>query len=118
MPVWDFIRKAKPKARPRPVPIIAGARATTDEGGVWHVPKRELAGVLGVLLGGRRLEIAPALPLAKVLAPELQTFSAKINVATGNMSFEAWREKDHDDLVLAVALALWMGEGQYPAFIR
>jgi hypothetical protein len=31
-------------------------------------------------------------------------------VATGHESPEAWRERDHDDLVLAVALAVWCGE--------
>jgi hypothetical protein len=40
----------------------------------------------------------------------LGTFKVKININTGNESFEAWRERDHDDLVLAVALACWFGE--------
>jgi hypothetical protein len=109
MAVFDFLRKARPRAVARAVLITAGARATQEDG-VWHVPKCELAGVLGVLLGGRRLEIAPALPLAKVLAGELGTFSAKANVVTGNISYEALRQRDHDDLVLAVAMAAWMGE--------
>ena len=34
----------------------------------------------------------------------------KINIATGHHSYEAWREGDHDDLVLAVAMACWCGE--------
>jgi hypothetical protein len=38
------------------------------------------------------------------------TFRIKMNVATGHESFGAWRERDHDDLVLAVALACWLGE--------
>jgi hypothetical protein len=80
------------------------------EDGSWSVPKRELAGVLQVLLGTRRLQVAPALPLALVLGKELATFTAKINVATGSESFEAWRTRDHDDLVLAVALACWYAE--------
>ena len=28
----------------------------------------------------------------------------------GHDSYEAWREKDHDDLVLATSLAVWMRE--------
>jgi hypothetical protein len=47
------------------------------------------------------------LPLAEVLGRELQQFRVKVNLATGNESFEAWRERDHDDLVLATALACW-----------
>jgi hypothetical protein len=38
------------------------------------------------------------------------TPEVKINIATGHDSYEAWREGDHDDLVLAVALACWTGE--------
>jgi hypothetical protein len=29
---------------------------------------------------------------------------------SGNEQFESWRERDHDDLVLAVALAVWAAE--------
>ena len=47
---------------------------------------------------------------AEVLVRELSTFRAKVNIATGNESFEAWRSRDHDDMVLAVALAAWLGE--------
>ena len=36
--------------------------------------------------------------------------NVKVNVATGNESFEAWRERDRDDLVLATALPLWYSE--------
>jgi hypothetical protein len=41
---------------------------------------------------------------------EFLTFRIKMNAATEHESFEAWRERDHDDLVLAVALACWLGE--------
>ncbi len=34
----------------------------------------------------------------------------KINISTAHDSYEAWREGDHDDLVLAVAMACWAGE--------
>jgi hypothetical protein len=40
---------------------------------------------------------------------ELGTFTVRIAEAS-NRPFEAWREKDHDDLVLAVALAFCAGE--------
>lgn len=99
-------------------PIFPGMAAVTITGGQqgsatpegFNVPKRELAGILQVLLQGRRLLVAQALPQAEQLRHELQNFRVKINVATGNESFEAWREKDHDDLVLAVAIAVWLGE--------
>jgi hypothetical protein len=57
-----------------------------------------------------QLKIAEALQLAPVLRRELLNFKVKITIATGHDSYEAWREGDHDDLVLAVALACWCGE--------
>jgi hypothetical protein len=30
-----------------------------------------------------------------------------VNISTAHDSYEAWREGDHDDLVLATALACW-----------
>jgi hypothetical protein len=111
--VYDELRRAGlPVSRLVPVTITAGAGlGTRPEGGHgWNVPKRTLASVLQAVLGTRRLKVAPSLPLASVLTRELETFSVKINLATGAESFEAWRERDHDDLVLAVALACWCGE--------
>jgi hypothetical protein len=58
---------------------------------------------------GRRLAIARELPEAAVLAKELLAFKVKITAA-GNETFESWRERDKDDLVLAVALACWWAE--------
>jgi hypothetical protein len=77
----------------------------------WSVPKRTLASTLTlqVLLGNRRLHVSPALAEAKTLVRELGSFSVKLSPA-GNESFEAWREADKDDLVLAVALAAWCAE--------
>jgi hypothetical protein len=40
---------------------------------------------------------------------ERGAFTVRITEA-GNESFEAWREKDHDDLVLADHKACWAGE--------
>jgi hypothetical protein len=44
------------------------------------------------------------------LVKELLNFRVKINISTAHDSYEAWREGDHDDLVLSVALACWAGE--------
>jgi hypothetical protein len=37
-------------------------------------------------------------------------FKVKIDPVTAHDSYSAWREQDHDDMVLAVALAAWYGE--------
>ena len=107
--VFEQLRRARPQANCIPVTITGGSKQTY-EGGCWNVPKRELAGILQVLLGSRRLQISPALALAKVLSKELASFKVKINIATGNEAYAAWREADHDDLVLATALPCWFSE--------
>jgi hypothetical protein len=35
------------------------------------------------------------------------TFRRKQNTVTAHISYGHWRESDHDDLVLAAALACW-----------
>jgi len=41
------------------------------------------------------------------------SFKVKINLKTAHDSYEAWREGQHDDLVLFVALAAWFAERRY-----
>ena len=92
-----------------PATITAGQTATTTNDGALHVPKKDLIAALQLLLQKRRLQIARALPFAETLVKELENFRVKITPA-GNEVFEAWREGQHDDLVLAVALAAWLAE--------
>jgi hypothetical protein len=70
------------------------------------VPKKDLVATLQTALGTRRLRIAEELPLAAVLMKELEMFRVKVT-ADRNETFGAWRERDHDDLVLAAAFAVW-----------
>jgi hypothetical protein len=74
------------------------------------VPKRDLVAAVQVLLQNGRLKIAPELELAPVLKKELLNFRVKIDPKTAHDSYEHWREGDHDDLVLATALACWYSE--------
>jgi hypothetical protein len=92
-----------------PVLIGSGHAVRRDDDLVWHVAKVQLVSVLQALLSSRRLKIANELPEAEMLVAELKAFSAKITLA-GNETYEAWRERDHDDMVLAVAMALWLAE--------
>lgn len=83
----------------------------------WRVPKRDLVACVQVLMQNRRLQIAPG-PLADVLAAELANFKIKIDPVTAHDSYSAWREAEHDDLVLSVALALWWAQcGPKPQII-
>jgi hypothetical protein len=86
---------------------IHGGDAETHTGGVYRVPKRNLVSALQVLLQSGNLKIAERLDLAEVLRTELLNFRIKVNISTAHDSYEAWREGDHDDLVLAAALAAW-----------
>ena len=93
------------------VTITGGDSVTRNpDGGGFRVPKRDLISATLVLLQNGHLKIADALPLKDVLVKELLNFRVKINISTAHDSYEAWREGDHDDLVLSVAMACWAGE--------
>ena len=96
--------------RTRSVIITFGHATTFDRmSGAWHVAKKELVGVLQTLMQTRRLKVARSLSDAETLIKEFLNFKVKITSA-GNETFENWRERDHDDLVLALAVALWYAE--------
>lgn len=88
--------------------VITGGEKESREGLTYRVPKRNLIARPQVLLqeGNRRLKIASSLPEAKTLVDELLNYRYKITDA-GNDTYSAWREGQHDDLVLALALAVW-----------
>ncbi len=90
------------------VTITAGAACTLHSTGRWRVAKKMLASVLRVLFEGKRLNIA-RMPETEILIREAQNFKVKITEAL-NETFESWRESDHDDLVLSLALACWAAE--------
>ena len=85
------------------VTITAG-RATTFSDGIWHVPKRDLLRPLVTSLEGDRLRIASRIPDAAALQRELRAFQRTLG-GGGHVKFEG--KGEHDDLVIAVALALW-----------
>ena len=66
------------------------------------------------MLQNGQLKIAEGLSLRETLVKELLNFRVKINISTAHDSYEAWREGDHDDLVLSVALGCWAGERARP----
>jgi hypothetical protein len=88
------------------VTITGGDRAHKASGN-WRVPKRDLVAALEVSFHTGELKLAKGLKLWPSLREELLTFRRKINVKTAHDSYEHWRETDHDDLVLATALACW-----------
>lgn len=93
--------------RPRAI-TIHGGDAVSHDGAGFRVPKRDLVQVVQVLLQQQRLKFARALPSAAALVEELQSYQVEVSAA-GHDSYSA-RSGQHDDLILAVAVAAWLGE--------
>ena len=103
-PVFDMFKGRHALRRAQGV-VITGGRDTTRHGPGWSVPKGELVSKLQALLHAGELHIAASLPDAPVLLRELQDFRVRFT-ESGNATFNA-REGAHDDLVLALALAVF-----------
>ena len=106
-PVVDLLRRAGLPCRLMPVTITGGDKETC-ESGMWHVPKRDLIAGMVVLFQRGGVEICGHLPESETLAAELGNMRIKVSLS-GQDTYGAWREGEHDDLVLAAALACWRG---------
>jgi hypothetical protein len=110
-PVVDLLRTAVGVGRVIPVTITSGHAASVQPDGSRHVPKKDLVTSLVSLLEDRRLKVARNLVEARTLVDELLNFKMEIT-DSANVTYGAWRSGQHDDLVLAVALACWWAEGR------
>jgi hypothetical protein len=114
-PVIDMIRDANLPASVYAI-TLTGGDAVVRDGMERRVPKRDVASTIAVLLQTGRLRIARGLKESETLLRELLNFRVKISLS-GHDSYEAWREKEHDDLVLAVGLAAWLFEKDQDGYI-
>src|SRR5437868_9617769 len=89
--------------------LITGGTAETREGPTCSVPKLTLVSRLQALLHEGRLKILKELAEAETLVRELQDFRIEFTAA-GHLTFNA-RSGKHDDLVLALAIAVWRAYG-------
>jgi hypothetical protein len=105
--ITDLFKQAKIKHTA--ISITGGNLINRTPNGV-SVPKRDLAMTTQALLQSGRLRFAATLPLLDTLKSELQSFEVKVAAVSGHDTYEAWRSGAHDDLVLAVALAVWYRE--------
>ena len=112
-PVVDLMRERG--LEPVPVSITSGRR-THQANGMVYVPKRELVRGLVTAFENERLKVAKGLPLAKAFIGELQAFQVRLT-AKGRDTYAA-RSGEHDDLVLAVALAVWRCQSLSPLTAR
>jgi hypothetical protein len=103
--VTDLLKKKG--QRFRAVTITGGDSVHGTGGGRYRVPKRDLVSALEVPFHTGELQVAEDMKLWPTLREELLNFRRKIDLRTAHDSYEHWRESDHDDLVLATALACW-----------
>jgi hypothetical protein len=116
-PVTDMLRRAElGSSRLWPVEITSGTLERHADGH-YRVPKRDLIVGVQVLLQRRELQIAKGMKFGPVLAREMAEMRVKIT-PSGNEQYGAWREGEHDDLVLAVALACWGARKAWPCALR
>lgn len=103
-PVFDMFKQAG-------LPALSGVMITGAQGEAtrqpygWNVGKAELVNRVQVEMQTGRLGTSLSIPHVDKLARELKEFRAKAS-ASGHMTFNA-REGQHDDLVLALALAVF-----------
>ena len=91
------------------ITLHGGAAVSKDpQRSGFRVPKRDVITIAQVLLQGGLLKVARGLSEAETLRKELLNFKVKIDPRTAHDSYSHWREGDHDDLVLSVAMAAWM----------
>jgi hypothetical protein len=104
-PVLDLLRRANLGRGIAPV-ILTGGERESRAGGFWYVPKRDLISGLQLMLEKLELGLPAKLAASRTLARELADLEERMT-SRGGASFGAWREGQHDDLVIAAALACW-----------
>ncbi|QXQ08244.1 hypothetical protein KX816_09910 [Sphingosinicellaceae bacterium] len=104
-PVMDMLRSSG--LSPLAVTITGGAKLSGGRGRIC-VPKRDLINAVLLAMQSGTLAIAAQIDHADVLRIELADMRARISPA-GNDQYGA-RPGAHDDLVLALALAVWAAD--------
>ncbi len=94
---------------------ITNGNSTNSNKTGYNVPKRELVtSLIAAWQSGRfKMPRPDRLPIIETFVEELQGFKMKIDQTTGHDSYEAWLDKIHDDLVLAVAIIVWWFDKTY-----
>jgi hypothetical protein len=92
-----------------PISIHGGQATNKNDFGGYSVPKRDLVSSLAIVVQSRRLRVASDINYRMQLVHEMQNFVPKFT-KNGGDTYEALMEKDHDDLVMALAMAVWLAE--------
>ena len=100
-PVVDMLRAARLGCDLTPVVITGGERGVSR----WSVPKRDLMAEVQVMLENGQLRVGRLKETGR-LVRELVDMKRSVN-ATGRVRMGADGYGEHDDLVIALALACW-----------
>ena len=104
------------RAEIKPVVVTitgAGVREEQIKFNDWRVPKVELVGALRVVYETRRLKMAKDIALLPTLVNEIRDFKMRPPRIDPSAP-ETWRDGQFDDLVFAVALAVWRADRHVP----
>jgi hypothetical protein len=106
-PVLDHLRDQLPTRNIYGITITAGSSLSGTPKDP-HVPKKDLIATTIVILEQRRLQIAEPMHDTNALIEELLAYR-RITTDHGHDTYQA-ASGTHDDLVLALSLALWTAE--------
>ncbi len=110
-PIIDLLRGAvKPFGTKLLAVIITGSASPSRVGNRWTVPKVDLVGSAQVALQTGRLKVAAALTNAQVLVDELTAFRVRLSENGTDTYGNDMRSSPHDDLVLALAIGLYVAD--------
>ena len=93
---------------PYAVNITGGKSVSSNERG-WNVPKSDIVGSLVLGLEQQIVRVHPSIDDRDALVEELKKFRMKRR-KSGHLSFEAERDRDHDDLVMSLAMGVWFSD--------
>ncbi len=106
-PVVDMLRATELECHLMPVILTSGIEANYD-GRQWRVPKIDLLARMRMLLEQGRLKVVEKLRERPALTRELLSVRGRKSRG-GGVRLGADGYGEHDDLAMAVALAVWMG---------
>jgi len=104
-PMVDFYRRL-----PKECAFVALKTTSGEEAkfvkGTWYVPKAMLLDRLDFVLRTKKLRIGPG-PMTEALIRELTLLEREVR-SSGYVAFSTPSAKVHDDLVMALAMAVWL----------
>lgn len=105
LPVIELVRQAKVPCNILPAMITGGAMGNYLAGSIYSVPRRDLVTHLRTALENQVLVFPQDLPMREALKQEL------LNIES------AGGQSKHDDMAIAIALALWATTIRMPSLL-